>query len=474
MKPKLRTPQRQTSRLFFRRRDHREFIMDDTYHNGVWMCKRDQKKEGQEEPPLVDELIWWKYPHESLITSTGNLATLGWMDTDRQFQHQISFITGQRYGAIFKFNDFVVAWHAYSSIDYIRVTEDGCIWKAVDLTIRPNVPVQANRYGLNSLCSVSGSTLLLTDFVKNEETERYAIETRTISLPHSDMRFLCSSYNGCYVGRVQQYTTADNATRWQLYIFRVTDDEVTFKHMEENLQFNPFDGRIRECSFGLQSGFVVNGSYRMYWNRDIYYDTFTDVVVGFASANGIDWTVQALLTRLCGFYTRESYGFYNKYDICVRDGTIYVLTCSYEKLTQLYRFTGSDFEEIAIPYWVDVQVLSEGGKGVGMSSWGETVRIGLKPRDDGFGAQVWIYDLMRLTYGGDLTPDLNNGQNNIRVKDGKIADSDEFLMLGVGSVKVYFDNLQFIGSSKSFAYVTASIDATDGAERIQDNDYVLR
>lgn len=476
MKPKLRTQQRQTSRLYFRGKDHREFIMNDMYHNGIWMKKRNGR-EDDEDAPIIDELIWWKYPHESLLTSTGNLSTFGWMDTDRQFQHQVLGVTGQRSGAIYKFDGFVVFWNGYTSIDYIRVTEDGCFWKAIDMTVPPNVPVKCQKYAINSLCNVSGSTLYVTDFIKDFDADIYRMETRTIDLLQN-LTYLCPSYNGCYCGRVEQYTDASNKPRFKLYIYLVTDDGVTFKHMEENLPINPFDGRIRGCCFGLQSTFCFNGTYRMYWDGRYDYDTFVSCVYAFGSTNGLDWTVEPVISWSSGERWQESYGNYNKFDAFVRSGQIYVLCSSgINKETMLYHFTGSSFDSISLPFWTEVQVLSEGGMCVGIPSWGETVKIGLKQNPDvegGISVDFWLYDILRVTYGGDLTPDLNNGQCNIRVVDGEIKDADDFMLLGIGSTKVYFDNLQFIASSKSFAYVTKEINESDGIETIQDNDYVVR
>ena len=59
MKPRQREPQKQTSRLFLRTKDHRDVIYQDKYHNAIW-ANTDE---------IDDELVWLKYPKNALLNT---------------------------------------------------------------------------------------------------------------------------------------------------------------------------------------------------------------------------------------------------------------------------------------------------------------------------------------------------------------------------------------------------------------------
>ena len=478
MKPRQRTPQKQKSRLFFRGKDHREILFRtasynkdgsikeefDAYHNGIWVTKDDK-----------DELAWWKYPHESLITAGNNIATLGWLDTERQWQHRTTMVTGQRNGAIFRFDGFAVTWNYFSSIDYIYVTTDGCIWKRIDASTRPHVHPLAYYYGHNAVCTISGSTLLITKFEMDEETKEITFKNESRSLLFGDFKFLCQSEEGCFLGR----STLEGGY-YQFEIYKITDDTMRPVYTEKNMRFEP--QYPRGAGSGAVSGFSVRGYYRLYIRSDIYYDTFMNVVIGFATSDGGEtWETTEVCSRFSGFYQTDGY-IPNRFDTFERGGIIYAIgSTSYSYKTSMHKFEDGAWAEIPLPYWVDVPVLKGGGKCVHpLPTQEETIRLGIKPREETTNTDentvvydIMVFDLMRQLNGNNYPYDLNNGAGNIRTEDGEIVDNSEpFMLLGQDGWVFYFDNMQFIKSSKAFCFLAASIDSTDDIEKVQQYDYV--
>ena len=489
MKPKQRHPQRQSGRLFFRGKDHREYIMHygdvdeeghqsneyDAYTNGIWVTKDDK-----------DELAWWKYPHESLITAGNNIATLGWLDTERQWQHRVPMVTGQRSGAIFRFDGFAVTWNSYSSIDYIYVTTDGCIWKRIDASTRPHVHHYAFYYGHNAVCSISGSTLLITKFEMDEETKEVTFKNESRSLLFGDFKFLCQSEEGCFLGRWERNEIIRDF--WDLHIFKVTDDTYRETYTEKAMLYEPLWPRGAGAPGAC--GFVIAGNYRTYTKPDLWLDTYNNVVVAFATADdGETWESIEVTSRFSSFYQKNNTAP-DRYDVFERGGIIYAIGAGNDgqKKTGMVKFEDGAWAEVALPYWVDVPVLKGGGKCVHpLPTMEETIRLGIryreqpenpdedeeKPEESVVVYDIMVFDLMRQLNGNNYPYDLNNGAGNIRTEDGEIVDNSEpFMLLGQDGWVFYFDNMQFIKSSKAFCFLAASIDSTDDIEKVQQYDYV--
>lgn len=442
--------------------------MNDIYHNAIWM-KKEQNGEQK------DELVWLKYPHNALISGLPNAQTLGWIDTDREFQYQVPFATNQRTGSVFKMDGFAVAVNSYSSIDYTYVTKDGCRWKR--LSDNPNVGnVNAFKFATNGICNISGSYLNVTRFIEEEETEAFSLDKRSIAIGSSGCRYICSTQDGCIVGREEAYNVQVSTglqTRYKIYMYHITENGSENVFYEDDRRYSIF-GFPRECTRGSYSAFVVSTRYRYYRDNRADYDTYRNCYYAYVSMdNGHTWQVQELFYRDSNMYGRYPY-IIDKLDVAIRDDYMVALISNgATKETKIFTTLTQTWTEVELPSWVDLPLLQGGGKCIATNPSYETIRIAIRPNETA-NANTTIYDMMRTINSNNYSSNMNGGLNNIRCQDGEIVDDDEYLLIGDYNIKAYFDNFQLVASSKAFAYMDASFDSTDGAETVQPNDYVVR
>lgn len=469
MKPRERKPQAQTSRMYLRKQDHRDLIVNDIYHNAIWM---DKEQDGE----LIDDLVWLKYPKNYLITGEGNANTIGTLDIDRQIQHQHPFNSNQRVGTVTHLNGFCVALDAYSSVDYIYVSEDGCVWKRIpDRTVLTNPRVF--RFGLNGVCNVSSNRVYISRFEKNEETDEYEMENITVVLSNS-CYYVCSTNYGCIVGREESYQTQEGGqrvTRYKLYLYRVDENGSELCYFEEARRYSIFNDGARpsDCSRGSYIGFAFctrqsNNASGTSFRTSVYAYTSID--------DGLTWKAQELYYRNTNIYQTYPYVI-DKLSTCIRDDYMVVIFCdAINKITRVFKTLTQEWFEIELPSWVDLPVVQYGGKCVAeYPTIGETLRLAIKGNAT-TDANAYVYDMIAQTTAYPYSIELNGGLNHIQCKDGKVLElfqDDEFLYLGSGNTRVYFDSLNFIASSKAFAYIWASFDSTDGSDYLIEHDYCL-
>ena len=138
MKPRERKPQKQKSRLVYRKNDHRDILVYNStahkyvYHNALVYSETDKNKLEK------TDIAWIKYPYNSIMITTGGDSQVGGgccaMDVDRQIQY--GNLLGNNRGICIAIEELgiTVFFHNYGSSCNYYITEDGVIWQLLNLT----------------------------------------------------------------------------------------------------------------------------------------------------------------------------------------------------------------------------------------------------------------------------------------------------------------------------------------------------
>ena len=244
MKPRERKPQKQESRLVYRKNDHRDILVYNStahkyvYHNAlVYSATNKDKLE-------KDDIVWIKYPQNSLVmTYGGTPGGLCCMDCDRQFQYGKNWGGGTSgrsfvYG-LEKDKITVAYWQSGGATSNFSVTDDGVVWQ--DISVSSANPWQEFlwHFGEDGLCWIHigetqhdedypyylGFTVGTILFSKNEETGKFEVEKHQYSYTDkvNTCQFVCNTTQGFIL-----YTTygapydqsgnsgANNVTYWHI------------------------------------------------------------------------------------------------------------------------------------------------------------------------------------------------------------------------------------------------------------------
>ena len=184
MKPRLRTEQKQTSRMYFRKHDHRDIIFDDAYSNAMWCNTED----------IEDVLTWVKYPKMASMSAYSGF--MGWMDIDRQFSFGINAGGGSRTVTMYKLNNGLsIVQDAYTNVgnSKVYVTKDGIVWNDITSQLSFLLPT-SNAYYMDNDTIVEvwtsnpnqggdGKTHINVTIINfDEESEEFVVEQSSSAL----------------------------------------------------------------------------------------------------------------------------------------------------------------------------------------------------------------------------------------------------------------------------------------------------
>lgn len=466
MKPKQRLEQKQSARLYLRKKDHREVIMNDIYHNAIWMKK---EQDGEEK----DELVWVKYPKHALVNavSNNNYGTLCWMDADRQFQFGQRYLNGNAQAILLDNGVCVYAvTRSSSSRVEILASVDGMIWQnfgEVGLTISfyhfcDNGLVSYSLSGTN--CTVNAV------FFEVDEENNISIEKRTFKFStsgHYYFLYMCDTSEGCLFYKTIQ-TEKDGNYIYQNSVYHLNKNGV-FEKRYENLSASYVmlgDGKSAYCRCG--SKIVVASCNAQQYNR--YTAERIHTFYAYESDDGgTTWSENQFEN-----YRHNADTSPMRIDCCVRDGEFFVFYGSTRSLgaeIKVYAsYTGTSWNKIELPSWVDLPICKD-GTCVNQNTTLDELRIAIKPNETSdYNIRLW--DLIN-------EKTLNRRSGNILFKDGKATEAiEEDIYFCFGSTqgwKAFFDNKYLPSSSRAFAWQTASV-STYGEvpETIQENDYCVR
>ena len=492
MKPRERTEQAQSSRMVLRNADHRDAIYNDMYHNVIWANTED----------IDDELVWIKYPKKALMHRVKPFT--GWMDVDRQFCYGINMDAGQRYGNFYKLrNGLVLYYGAYSGLsdDGFYAIEDGIIWHDITDQLSYMPIAQMTMYlGDDCVAWLWGDDywhgggdkrhIVWTRVYKDDEGEfkvlqgQFVFDCDTSWINWGTALVYCGTVNDTIIvmKEVMDYYN-QSAQQWFFSVSKTGHVEMlsdpvpqpTFMcYISQNVSGYSYTQQGNRLFFTLAS--VT--SYDGYANRYSAITTFSSM------DGGHTWTKNVVVGgHNLNDYNDQQGGVQHRTEMFQRDGEVFLLcgqacdsnNSGWHEVHLYSTYTGTSWDEISLPAWVDLPVLNEySGQGVDLAGV-DTVRVAVRP-NDATSQDYNMFDLIaRYSLFAGNTMDVEHG--NIMFQDGEVKsllDTDFYMVIGTGSLHLYFDNRHMAENAKAFAWYTKAYDSqADGADYIQNGDYCV-
>ena len=311
--------------------------------------------------------------------------------------------------------------------------------------------------------------------------------TISISLPdiqRATYTYLCPTQTGCIIRctlrtaiHVEGHPSEDIID--YVYYHVTTDGNYRVVNTTENVfgavtgctdnnTYNNF-GTLSYICHGNTSGFlhyIMTTQYDENTGQERRTWWFT---ANMTTNNGVDWKSHTLLTvSILGgtYYIPEVKGY-----IWFAQGKYYAMistsdsSYSYHSYSvkMFWSYTGDAWNEIILPKWLDVPVITENaGLGIVDSYSSDKLRIAIDPSETS-DADC----LMHNMYGNDI----------IRFTDGQLDFTNELfgVYLTDGLHNAYFDNEHLAENSKSFAWITQGTSVCDDfgtyADHVQRYDY---
>ena len=498
MKPRERTEQAQSSRLYLRNADHREVIFNDMYHNAMW-ANTDN---------VHDELVWVKYPKKALMHRVKPF--IGWMDVDRQFCYGLNADGNQRSGDFYKLrNGLVIYYGLYSGLgdDNCYVIEDGIIWHDITSKITSFVPTAQYTFYMGE---DTIAYLWADDYWHGGGDKRHINWTRIYKDDEGEFQVEQRGYTlDCDTSWINWSTTLHECgsigdtviVMKEVHDFNSHSHQQWFFSIDKNGHVEMLSDPVPQPTYmsylwGSGDKMVctqqgIGESARLFFATAsvITYDSWghwaTNITVWMSMNGGRSWTKEVLWSgeNLPDVDTQHG-GLQHRIEMFQRDGEVFLLfgqACDKEGSgwheVHLYStLTGTSWSEIPLPKWVDLPVLNEySGQGVNPAGK-DTLRIAIRPNETS-GQDYNMFDLLVNADNlySSYTMDIDHG--NIMFQDGEVKDlldTDFYMVIGGGSLHLYFDNRYMAESSKAFAWFTKEYDSQmDGADYIQNGDYCV-
>lgn len=489
MKPRERKPQAQSSRMFLHNRDHRDAIYNDIYHNAMWANTEN----------IDDELVWVKYPNNGLLVSS-DYRRIGWIDIDRQFSYGVGASHGSNWmSQMIQLDDITVVWQYLSaSTNYILVTEDGVVWQHIPWrggTVVKGDTFNAYKFGYdNTIVTVypddywhgggDRKHVETWHFVKDDDTEKWSIEYNQAIITEptinwgTELRYLGCVEDGCIIGK-DVVSGSGSGLRWQFFTYELHADGTTILLSDPvpSLDMHPHfgsAGKIRVCQQGSRLFYSTILCYR-FDNQQHY----NQCMACMSMDGGATWNE----TILFGYRYYADYGTNDRLDMCVRDDRVMVIFGQYTNKEgsgagslHIYdTLTGTAWDEVPLPTWVDVPLLTEpSGQGVTPASQ-ETLRIAVRPQETS-DYDTTFFNMIPANQRGNV---MNNGAGNVLYQKGKFDENKEFyLNFGFGNgYHAFFDNRYLAENARSFAWIDTGYNSQmpeyEQADYVMNGDYCV-
>lgn len=499
MKPRERKPQAQKTRLYARKNDHRDILYYDTqkqkyvYHTGLYWTEENDAKVKKE------HVAWIKYPKKALMHRVKPFT--GWIDVDRQFCYGLNIDGNQRSGNFYRLrNNTVIYYGAYSGLgdDNCYAIEDGIIWHDISakITMYP-VNQQMLYIGEDTMAYLWGDDywhgggdrrhISWTRIYKDDDGEfqveqkSYTLDCDTSWINWYTPLYFVGTINETAIVIKENIDRSLNCQQWFFSIDKSGHVEMLSDPVPQ-ITWMSYIGSGGDKLVSTQQGNRLFFATSSTFSHDQYQHWSSQVVAWMSMDGGRSWTKEVLYGGdTLADYDPQRGNNQNRIEMFQRDGEIFLLFgqaankngTGWHEVHLYSTLTGTSWSEIPLPKWVDLPVLNEfSGQGVNPASK-DTLRIAIRPNETS-GQDYNMFDLLEFAgVGGTFFMDYDHG--NLMFKDGELVDllDEEFYMvIGSGSLHLYFDNRYMAESSKAFAWFTREYNSQlDGFDYVIPYDY---
>lgn len=470
--PRKRTEQKQSARINLRKKDHREVILNDIYHNAIYI--------GQDGFPS-----WRKYKHKKIITEA--FDRLLSIDCDNEVVHIAEDSRDCGYG-FYRTQDYIYNFYEYSSGSTNRriyVSANGSDFKRIAMPSGNfNQGIRnTKRCADNQLIECSTSGFRIARFVMDDDTKMVksldVIATITFNETFNGkrpatMEYLCHTTHGALVmasfsGEVYYpiyEVTTNGYTEKGFYPFRPYGRDGT-----ENYSFYEAEATHLMLHYvKTKVGDKFVHTYTLHASQDLNsYQTF---LLGGVGEEGADYTE----THFQIISTEEG-----AYIYCI----IPLYSDRYGLQNwkmRVFKYSNGNVEEITIPKFVDIKMLdSTNGKVCAdtgythrriFTSWLAEDNHEAPPEYD-------VQSAYDLCFGpvGSYPMLAQSGSLGLIVEDGVLpAFRQPFWLSQIRAngtrIFYYIDNMTFTVSDNNFSFNYGT--GNDGAEHINKDDYVFK
>lgn len=492
MKPRQRNQQKQKARMLLRAKDHRDVIYQDKYHNAIWAKTED----------IEDELVWVKYARQTMLMSYGGsqyqAGSVGIMDADRQFAYGFSS-GGGTIGVPWVFGlECGITVHLIhgASQTHFWISEDGIVWQHIVKSYFSPDATYCYHFGEDGLCwfyhgatkydesypYYLGFVFHTYIFSKDEETGLWDVTLNNYSFTDkiNMLVFCCNTKQGCvmYTTHGSPYDSsgnmcANNPTYWHIDHAGVkTQKKYDLVTMGASI-WNVGNHLIAYAKVGNRIFCAIPAEMPLsrYSTRRYY-----RIIVMSSGDQGATWTGETLEE-----YYWSGEGSVDpasmKVNIQVNDGEVFVFYSMDKEIQWKVRafstYTGTQWDEIALPSWVDLPVIQGGGASVDVNPNKDTLRIAIDPPNTS-NYDVALKDMIDDPF---FQGHLHRG--GAMFKDGKLAEPTDdvfwfyFGQAWIGGWCAFFDNRYLAESSRAFAWKVGYIADTQTPDEVIPYDYVL-
>lgn len=495
MKPKKREEQYQSSRMYLREHDHRDVIMNNKYHNAIYM-----KKDG------VDDVVWAKYPKRMVIGSYGNY--FGNVDLEYGSGHYTQGKSGQRTSAEKKLDDCTIHINSYSK-STVWLTEDGVVWKRVGYnggssTANDSFPY-VNNYdvlGKNTIGSVVFNSIdwnnkiydlsvFLIKFIKDEETGEWTTKAISKTTRYNFREVTGKNMypgNIPLVGRygddcifINQMTLVGYSDTPNIsYVWRM-DSEGNIDRIATLPISTKYDAGGSRIS--AQSRYASNSSNTVsvhtFWG--IFgknWDWYQPMVVYTTTDGGLTWT-DFELQRIHNTNYSQLSAAEIKVDLFYRAGKFHVYYADFGNVIHHWSSSnGTSWQEESLGNYVDIKLEGGFGSNIVQEPNYEYIRVKFNPSSE-YNSDTYpnveFRNAINYINSGAMRVNFDEGNYNMLFKDGKQSSisKENYLCCSLSGYFIYFDDCDLQSSSNSFALQFKGYNATNGAETIQAGDYCV-
>lgn len=484
MKPKKRYQQTQSGRLFLRKRDHRDIVLDDKYHNGMYF----EDEEGKH--------IWVRYPRRACVVCL-DAQKKALLDVDRRCIHYLLNTSGLRFNCIIPLENFLVYYDYYGYEPIVRISEDGQIWKTtqgISSIINSHTFDRESSfvYGLQNTTDAEGRWTVLNvtriAYTKDDEGN-WNVTTRSNTFKYRrgiDGQYVAKPIGSTHDGLIVIHDNVQGQEmpipQHEVGVYKIDADlnqtllgtfyASNILYSSLNVKYETNSQGITFCQKGSFMAIAVVGPFYIRQYGDYVY--YKDKVILYGSSdNGATWTGQEIYdtpehNQWQGWSGQEKWFrlIYRKtkFFFYFYDNTQTNCQCWASEY-------GHDWYQLNMPEYVDVPIeQNPSGYNTAQTPTHQTVRLKVATNAPS-GSDANAVFRSSFSYPNQQYNDLTSIVDFTNGEQTNVSNKDEHLCFVADGYLFYFDNMILVCNENCYAIQLGTTTDEQSFEHLMEGDY---